>query len=277
MPKFKFKFRGFYSLLMFFSFLISLISGIVLYFPPQGKIAYWTHWTFWGLDKEMWGALHINSSLIFFIIAILHLYYNWKVLFRYIKKKAVMAFNLKVELFIAAVLSIFIILATIYNIEPFRTIIKWNDDIKNYWAAQAQAQPPIPHAEDFTVAEFCEQLDIPLQNFQQRFNEQGWKFDNSEDKIKDIAKRNEISPADIYNLLKTPGKSSQSQRSGGWGRKSLDQVCKELNKDVEAVLKKLAAYGVTTSKDDQLKTIAAKHNMRPIDIVNMINERRSGK
>ncbi len=272
MPKFKFKFRGFTSLLMFFSFLISLISGIVLYFPPQGKIAHWTHWTFWGLDKEMWGALHINSSLILFIIAILHLYYNWKVLLRYIKKKAEMAFNLKYELLISFIISIFIIVATIYNIEPFRTIIKWNDNIKNYWAEQAQAQPPIPHAEDLTVAEFCEQFDISLQNFQQRFNQQGWEFDNSEDKIKDIAKRNEISPAEIYNLLKTPGKSRQGQGSSGWGRKSLQQVCEELNKDVEVVLKNLAANGMTASKDDQLKTIASKHNMRPIDVVNLISE-----
>lgn len=93
----KFKFRGFTSFLMFFSFLISLVSGIVLYFPPQGKIAHWTHWTFWGLDKEMWGFLHINSSLVFFVIAILHLYYNWKVLFCYAKKKAVAAEGIRVS------------------------------------------------------------------------------------------------------------------------------------------------------------------------------------
>ena len=272
MPKFKFKFRGFTSLLMFFSFFISLISGIVLYFPPQGKIAHWTHWTFWGLDKDMWGALHINSSLIFFIIAILHLYYNWKVLWRYIKKRAELAFNLKFELFISFIISIFIIVASIYNIEPFRTIIKWNDDIKNFWAASAEAQPPIPHAEDFTVNEFCEQLDITLQNFKQRMNQQGWEFNSLEDKIKDIAERNGISPAEIYDLLNVPGKNMQSQGSGGWGRKSVQQVCEELNKDIDEVLKKLASQGVTASNDDQLKTIASQHNMRPIDIVNLISE-----
>jgi len=272
MPKFKFKFRGFTSLLMFFSFLISLISGIVLYFPPQGKIAHWTHWTFWGLDKDMWGALHINSSLIFFIIVILHLYYNWKVLWRYIKKKAELAFNLKFEFLISFIISIFIIVATIYNIEPFRTIIKWNNDIKNFWAAQAEAQPPIPHAEDFTVVEFCEQFDISLQDFQQRFNQQGLQFDSSEDKIKDIAEGNGISPAEIYNLVKAPDKSMQGQGAGGWGRKSLQQVCEELNKDVDYVIKNLAAHGVRASKDDQLKTIASQHNMRPIDIVNLINQ-----
>ena len=94
----KFKFRGFVSLLTTATALISLFSGIVLYFTPQGKIAHWTNWTFWGLDKEIWGALHINSSLILFIVAIFHTYYNWGILIGYIKKKASMALNLKSEL-----------------------------------------------------------------------------------------------------------------------------------------------------------------------------------
>ncbi len=267
----KFKFRGFTSLLMFLSFLISLVSGIVLYFPPQGKIANWTHWTFWGLDKEMWGALHINSSLVFFIIALLHLYYNWKVLWHYIKKKTELAINLKLEIAIAAVVAIFIVLATLYNIEPFRTIIKWNEDIKNYWATRAEAEPPIPHAEDLTVTQFCEQFNISLDTLQNKLNQQGWKFDISSDKIMDIAQRNGISPAAIYNLLKTPDHNQQGQGSSGWGRKSLDEVCEELNIDAKEAIKKLASHGVNAKGDEVIKDLAGKNNLRPVDIVNMIN------
>lgn len=267
----KFKFRGFTSILMFFSFLISLVSGIVLYFPPQGKIANWTHWTFWGLDKETWGALHINSSLIFFIIALLHLYYNWRVLWHYVKKRAELAFNLKLELVIATAVAIFIVLATLYNLQPFATIIKWNDDIKNYWASKAEAEPPIPHAEDLTVTQFCEQLNIPLEKFQQQMNQQGWKFDPATDKIIDIAQRNGISPAKIYNLLQASD-HQQGQGSSGWGRKSLAQVCDELNIDIDDAIKKLTSQGVMASKEDLIKDLAGKHNLRPVDIVNLISE-----
>ena len=275
MPKFKFRFRGFTSLLMFFSFLISLISGIVLYFPPQGKIAHWTHWTFWGLGKELWGALHINSSLIFFIIALFHIYYNWKVILRYIKKRAVIAFNLKYEFLFAVMLSFFIILATIFSVEPFKTIIKWNDDIKNYWAVQAQAQPPIPHAEDMTVIEFCEQLNVPFESFKQKLNQKGWTFENVNDKIKDIARRNNISPAEIYNFLKKPDNNKlrlgQGQGQRGWGRKNLQDVCDELSQDLDVALKKLAANGIRASKEDYIRNIADQNNLRPMDIVNMID------
>ncbi|MDZ7402390.1 MAG: DUF4405 domain-containing protein [candidate division KSB1 bacterium] len=270
--KLQFKFRGFTSLLMFFSFLISLVSGIVLYFPPQGRVANWTHWTFWGLDKETWGALHINSSLVFFIIAILHLYYNWKILWMYIKKKAEMAINLKLELGIAAVVAIFIVLATLYNLQPFATIIKWNNDIKNYWSTRAEAEPPIPHAEDLTVTQFCEQLNIPLEKFERQMNQQGWQFDASSDKISDIAKRYGVSPAAIYKLLKTPEQTSSQHGTSGWGRKTLQQVCDELNLNVDDAIKKLEANGVTATKDDLLKALADQYGMRPLDIVNLINQ-----
>ncbi len=267
----KFKFRGFTSLLMFFSFLISLISGIVLYFPPQGKIAHWTHWAFLSLDKDMWGALHINSSLVFFIIALVHLYYNWKVILRYIKKKSEMAFNIKYELITAFIISIFIIVATIFNIEPFRTIIRWNDDIKNFWAEQADVQPPTPHAENLSVSEFCDELDIPISLFQQRMNQKGWEFNSAQDKISDIAKRNGISPATIYNSLTQSDKNRQGDKAGGWGRKSLNQVCNDLSKDVDVVINKLAAKGIHASGHELIKNIATEHNLRPVEIVEMIN------
>ena len=274
-------------MLMAFSFLISLISGIILYFTPQGKIAHWTNWTILGLDKEMWAALHINSSLILFIIFIMHLYYNWKVLIRYIKKRAEMAFNLKYEFLIALIISIFIIVATLFNIEPFKTIIKWNDDIKQYWAGQARAQPPVPHAEDMTVNEFCKNFDIPFESFERKLNLKGWEFEDANEMIKDIARRNRISPADIYRYLKPSAYNNQGRGQGqvqgqgqghggqsqGWGRKSLQEVCKSLNKDVDVVIKKLSKNGVEASRNELLKNIAMNNNLRPTDIVNMIDGR----
>lgn len=46
--------RGFISLLTFASFILMSVTGIVLYTAPQGRIAYWVAWTFWGLEKPQW-------------------------------------------------------------------------------------------------------------------------------------------------------------------------------------------------------------------------------
>ena len=200
-----------------------------------------------------------------------------------------MAFNLKFEFLITLIISIFIIVATLFNIEPFKTVIKWNDDIKNYWAGQAQAQPPIPHAEDMDVTEFCKNFNIPFESFERKLNLKGWEFKDANEMIKDIASRNRISPADIYRYLKPSAYNNQGRGQGqvqgqgqgrggqsqGWGRKSLQDVCKSLNKDVDVVIKKLSANGVKASRNELLRNIAMNNNLRPTDIVNMIND--SGK
>ncbi|MEJ5166449.1 MAG: DUF4405 domain-containing protein, partial [Thermoanaerobaculia bacterium] len=74
----KFKVRRFFVLLIFFSFLLMTISGLVLYFTPQGRVAYWVEWKFLGLTKDDWTNLHTVSWFLFLISSIFHIYYNWK-------------------------------------------------------------------------------------------------------------------------------------------------------------------------------------------------------
>ncbi len=257
-----FRFRGFVSLLNTFSFIISLISGIVLYFTPQGKIAHWTNWTYWGLDKETWGALHINSSLIFFIIAVFHIYYNWRAITGYIYSRFKKAMNLKLELALALVFSLFIIWASVADIQPFATIIRWNTDIKDYWAYEAENQPPIPHAEEMTVTEFCKQINLDIERFEQSMQRHNWKF-SPEQTIKTIAQNNNISPADIYRATQAKQQSNASGQGAGWGQKSVAQVCNEAGIDVQTGLDRLKSGGITASANDNLRTLASRAQTRP--------------
>lgn len=274
MAKVSFRIRGFITLLTASSFLISLVSGIILYFTPQGRVANWTHWTFWQLDKETWAAMHINSSLIFFLIIFFHIYNNWKTLTFYIRRKVSEVAGLKLELIVTLILSFFIVVASIYNLQPFGKIIQWNDDIKNYWANKASAEPPMPHAELLTVTEFSAKLNIPLETFQKKLSDKGWDFAENET-ILQIAERNQISPADLYKILITQSSgrnmaSGNLQHGGGWGRKSIGDVCQSMDKNVDEALKILAAKGIQASKEDNIKDVAERYNLRPFDIVEMI-------
>ena len=76
------------SLTALLSFLLLLITIIVLYIVPQGRVAYWADWRLWGLTKEQWGDIHINIGLLFLLSIFLHIYYNWKPLLTYLKNKA---------------------------------------------------------------------------------------------------------------------------------------------------------------------------------------------
>lgn len=75
--------RGLTSLLTLAGFIIMGVTGLVLYFVPQGRIAYWTHWTFLGLDKTQWGDIHILSSVLFVAVGIVHTVNNWRRLWGY--------------------------------------------------------------------------------------------------------------------------------------------------------------------------------------------------
>lgn len=272
----KFKWRGFVSLVTTFSFLISLVSGIVLYFTPQGKIANWTHWTFWGLDKHTWGAMHINSSLIFFIVIIFHIFYNWKLLVGYMKKRAQMAINLKLELAVTTILSLFVILASIYNYQPFGTIMKWNEDVKSYWADRAYAQPPMPHAEELSVKKFCDKFGIELETFYKNMEQKGWPVKDDSQLLSDLAKNYNISPADIHSVVSPKTGNGQGGGNGvnssgrGWGRKTVAIICAETNIDVNTALARLSSKGIKASNNSSVKDLAARLKVRPSEIVEFI-------
>ena len=75
----KFSWRGWTTFVVTISFIVDIISGVVLYIAPPGRIAHWTNWTVWGFDKEEWGAIHTIFGYVLLIIVGIHLYYNWKI------------------------------------------------------------------------------------------------------------------------------------------------------------------------------------------------------
>ena len=81
-----FRLRNFISLLITFSGLVMIVSGLVLYVVPEGRVAYWTNWKLFGLTKTAWGSVHTNLSFVFFIALFFHLYYNWRVLKAYLNR-----------------------------------------------------------------------------------------------------------------------------------------------------------------------------------------------
>ena len=77
------KLRKITSLTALLAFILMLLTSIILYIVPQGRIAYWSDWRLFGLSKTDWGNLHINLGFLFLIAIGLHVYYNWKPLMAY--------------------------------------------------------------------------------------------------------------------------------------------------------------------------------------------------
>ena len=65
--------RVFTSLCSLVSFILLVLTAIILYIEPHGRVAYWTHSDFLGLEKDQWGNIHIFSGLLFLVADRFHL------------------------------------------------------------------------------------------------------------------------------------------------------------------------------------------------------------
>ena len=267
------------SLVAALSFLTLAFTGIVLYCTPQGRVAHWTHWTFLGLDKEQWGAVHIVVSALFLLTTVLHTYLNWGALMRYLKNAGHQGFRAKRELLTAVVLTSVCAVGAVALWPPFGYLIDGTDAIKDYWEG-ASAPAPYPHVEDSTLAQFAERQGIEPEELLRRLHDAGFESADLTVTIGALSRRHNLSPAE---LLKQAGltfgtgqgegqgaQNAQGQPGAGWGRKSLGSLCAEEGVDVSAGIEALRAHGITARPDDTLRDLADQAGVMPHDVAEWI-------
>ena len=110
--------RRFASFLVAWSFAVLLISGIVLFVAPSGRVARDVAWHLAGLDKENWGGLHLIFAILFVVFAVLHLALNWRPFQGYLVDRASHHLRLSPELLISLAVVGFLVFATVANVPP---------------------------------------------------------------------------------------------------------------------------------------------------------------
>ncbi|MCL7395784.1 MAG: DUF4405 domain-containing protein [Thaumarchaeota archaeon] len=63
--------------------IVSLLTGLVLYFWPRGPRSGWL--VIMGLNKSGWSDLHAYSSILALLVIAVHLILNWKSIKLYVK------------------------------------------------------------------------------------------------------------------------------------------------------------------------------------------------
>lgn len=207
------KFRAFISLSILWSFLIEAISGIVLYVTPVGRVANWTNWKFWGLTKQDWEAIHTIFGYVFLLFAGFHIYNNWNAILNYVKKRIKQNFKMRVELITSFLLAICIFLGVLVNIPPFSSIMNFGDTLKNTWP-ENRNQPFLVRPEKLSFERFIKELGIPIEIANDLLKQNGILIREQSQLVQDIAKKNKVSPSDIYEMLK-PGIPPYLQKKEG--------------------------------------------------------------
>lgn len=104
--------RGWVVFMVGLSASVLLISGIVLFIAPSGRIANTTQWALLWLDKGAWVNLHNVFAILFVAGLVWHLVFNWKPLSNYVVSRATHNLNLKREMLVAlAAIVVLVVLA----------------------------------------------------------------------------------------------------------------------------------------------------------------------
>ncbi|MHB2155920.1 DUF4405 domain-containing protein [Calditrichota bacterium GD2] len=270
----KFSWRAFVSLYITWSALILLVSGVILYIAPAGRIAKWTHISLLGLEKEEWQAIHTIFSFLFVIAAGFHLFYNWKPFISYLKDKFKQAFALRKELYATTILTIAIFVLTLWNVPPFSTIMDIGEYFTESWESK-QNEPPIPHAEELTIEELAKTVQLPLQQIIQNLKEQNIEA-APEMIVKDVAEKYDLTPSELFKKMKV--EPVQNQQGGaslsgrGYGRMTLADICKDLNIPLETALERLERFHIRADGQMMLRDLANEYDKKPIDLLNIIQK-----
>lgn len=267
----KFYWRAFVSFYVLISFLIIAISGIILYITPPGRVANWTDWRFIFLSKHEWQAIHTILSFLFVISAGFHIYFNWKVLITYLRTKLQEGIKMKRELSLAFMIILASISLTLFEVPPFSTVMDLGENISNSWGKNL-SEPPIPHAELLTLKEYSEKTNIPYSDIISNLKNSGIEISNENTTIKAIADKYKLTPAQVAQKIMDNKKPKPViAEGGGYGRKSVKEVCEQLDIPVEIGLERLKRNGIDAQIETNLKEIANEYNLVPIQIVKIIN------
>jgi len=276
--------RGLTSFFTLFGFLIMSITGLVLYVVPAGRVAYWVDWQFLALTKTQWGNIHILSSILFVVAGAFHIYFNWKPLMNYFKSRATRTAKLKKELSIATAVSALIILSSLYPIPPLSYLLDFNEYIKEVWIIEDDYEPPFGHAELMSLAVFAQKMDMDLGKAEAELKARGIEYDNNRQTLEEIAEINDVSPMDLYLMIKkyeeperlapvgsyTPEQVELEFSGIGIGNKSLAGICEQLGIDTSAALSSLERIGLSATTYETLKKIAEKKDLNPIDVLKVL-------
>ena len=261
--------RKFVSLTAMLSFLITLVTSVVLYIVPHGRVAYWADWTFLGLTKDDWGGTHVTTGTLFIAAIALHIWLNWKPLMAYLKNKARELTWRNPVMLASLALTLYVFAGTLFGLPPMRQILDFSASIKDA-ATTTYGNPPYGHAELSPLGKFCGYLGLDADKAAEALVQAGYSLDNgTATEVQAIARSKGVSPQQVYEDIRAAlGGSSclPANPPEGLGRLTLSQVCATYGLSLDETVATLAAKSIKADGDMTLKQIAADAGLTPRDV-----------
>jgi hypothetical protein len=274
----KMKLRRIVSLWLFAIGSLLLTTSAILYITPHGRVAYWAGWTFWGLSKDQWTALHINLGLLFVIAGILHTYLNWRPITIYLKNKSRRLVVLTAEFSLVLVVTIVTLVATQLALPPHQWVLDLNEAIKDS-ASERFGEPPYGHAELSSLQTLARRLDINLVLAMERLRASGYEFEGPRTTLLEIAEAHGVTPQVVWEAMQPdPSEIGDGPPpmpaipAPGTGKRTVGGICEEYGFELGEIIAVLSENGLDVTADETLKEIGDRNDTSPGELYEMIRQ-----
>lgn len=263
------------SLTATLAFILMLLTSIILYIVPQGRVAYWADWRMWGLTKTQWGDIHINVGLLFLMALCAHIYFNWKPLVAYLKNRSRQIKVFTPSFNVALVVCLLTVAGTLFMAPPFSWVLDWNTSLKDA-GAKKYGEPPYGHAELSSLDTFSKKMGIDTAVAKGRLAKAGYEVAGGDQTLQTIASINATTPKALYEAMKgytgaTPGREGLPETAPpGTGRLTLAEICTTYRLDAAELLAALKTKNISATATDSMRDIAQRHGMGPADLYEVV-------
>ncbi|HDJ28183.1 MAG TPA: DUF4405 domain-containing protein [Proteobacteria bacterium] len=267
------------SLTLIIAGFIELVTSVVLYIMPAGRVAYWTDYHFLGLSKSQWDNIHIVVGFLLLVMAAIHIYYNWRSITAYLKNKAKELTFFTKSFTIALILSLYVAVGTLYNLPPMNYVLQLGEHFTTV-ANKKYGEPPYGHAELSSLKMFCRKMNIDPAQAEKKLAAAGIKMKGVEESLLEMARRNDLSPQKLFDFFKDAVRVPEAgdaflfpeNPSPNFGNKTIEDICERYDLPLLEVMDKLKRAGLKARAGDTVKEISSSNDRNPMSIFEIIRE-----
>lgn len=194
------KMRKITSLTALLSFVFLLITSVILYIVPLGRVAYWGQWRLWGFSKSQWEDFHTNLGVLFVLAVFVHIWLNRRPIANYLKNRSKRLVIFTGEFNIALILLLAFCLGTYFRIPPLSWVLDIQSSIQDS-ANEKYGDPPYRHAELSSIKILAQRAGLDLAQALDGLRKSGVKFHDENQTILEIAELNKIKCRDVYQAM----------------------------------------------------------------------------
>ena len=282
--------RRIFWLLFAFSLVGVAASSLALFAAPSTEVALWSEWSFLGLSRPRWEAVHYGMGLLLSVSGLVSLLTGAARMMALPRSDGEDRYDAKTaKTWLAAILTFVVfLLGSALMLPPGGTLVNMASGLKA-WHAKSFGEPPLAGAAGMSPTELAKRLSLDPAKALTNLAAHNVRLSSPDATIAEIARQNGLAPAAVYETLRggkdpripaAPAPVAEAPKPQaapappqlpadpppGLGRLKLADVCEQYGLNLGGAVDKLAKAGIKASGDMTLRQIAQSNLMLPIEV-----------